>query len=119
MDDYWIGKAAVVTGGARGQGAAIAGMLLQAGAHVYVMDYLSASDPAWQELRQSALGQPGTLACLELDVALPESWEQVAEQVRAGDRPLAGLVNNAGITGPRSTVTKAALEEWELCCAST
>ncbi len=113
MDDYWIGKAAVVTGGARGQGAAIAGMLLQAGAHVYVMDYLSASDPAWQELRQSAPGHRGTLACLELDVALPESWEQVAQQVRAGDRPLAGLVNNAGITGPRSTVTKAALEEWE------
>ncbi len=113
MDDYWIGKAAVVTGGARGQGAAITGMLLQAGAQVYVMDYLSASDLAWQELRRSALGQPGTLACLELDVALPESWEQVAEQVRAGDRPLAGLVNNAGITGPRNTVTKATLEEWE------
>ena len=114
MDDYWLGKAAVVTGGARGQGASIAKMLLKAGACVYVMDRLPTDDPAWQDLRKSAADQRGTLVCLALDVASPEAWESVAAQVRSDARPLMGLVNNAGITGPRNTVTKASLEEWEL-----
>jgi 3alpha(or 20beta)-hydroxysteroid dehydrogenase len=113
MHDYWLEKAAVVTGGARGQGASIAKMLLQAGAHVFVMDRLPTQDPAWQHLRQFADGQRGTLACMELDVAAPEAWELVAARVSSEGRPLAGLVNNAGITGPRNTVTKASLEEWE------
>lgn len=113
MDDYWLGKAAVVTGGARGQGASIAGLLLQAGAHVYVMDRLAPDDPAWQALRQSAAAQPGTLVCLEYDVAAPEAWESTAARIRSDARPLVGLVNNAGITGPRNTVTKSSLDEWE------
>lgn len=113
MDDYWSGKAAVVTGGARGQGASIARMLLQAGAQVYVMDRLALDDPAWKALRQSAEVQRGTLVCLECDVAVPEAWESIAARILADARPLCGLVNNAGITGPRNTVTKSSLEEWE------
>ena len=113
MDDYWLGKAAVVTGGARGQGASIAKMLLRAGAWVYVMDRLPVDDPAWQELRQFAGNQRGMLTCLELDVANPEAWESVAARLQSDARPLVGMVNNAGITGPRNTVTKASLEEWE------
>ena len=42
----WRGRAVVVTGGVRGQGAALAALLLQAGADVHVMDTLPASDPA-------------------------------------------------------------------------
>ena len=112
--NHWSGKAAVVTGGARGQGASIAKMLMHAGAHVYVMDRLPTDDPAWQDLRTFAADQRGRLVCLELDVASPEAWESVAALVQSDARPLAGLVNNAGITGPRNTVTKASLEEWEL-----
>ena len=113
MDDYWVDKAAVVTGGARGQGASIAKMLLQAGAYVAVMDRLPADDADWLALRQFAGDQRGTLACLELDIALPEAWESVADLLRSGTRPLCGLVNNAGITGARNTVTKTPLREWE------
>ena len=113
MDNYWVDKAAVVTGGAKGQGASIAKMLLQAGSQVYVMDRLTASDPAWQALKQFADAQAGTLVCLECDVSVPEAWQLLAGLVQADSRPLAGLVNNAGITGPRNTVTKASLEEWE------
>ncbi len=113
MNDYWLDKAAVVTGGARGQGASIARMLLQAGAHVYVMDRLPADDSCWQELRQFANGQRGTLVCLELDVAAAASWQLLAGRIQADTRPLCGLVNNAGITGPRNTVTKSSLEDWE------
>ena len=113
MHDYWVDKAAVVTGGARGQGASIAKMLLQAGAQVYVMDRLAADDPAWQALREACAGHTERLVCLELDVSDARSWQSVAGHIRAGNRALAGLVNNAGITGPRNTVTKTVLEDWE------
>jgi 3alpha(or 20beta)-hydroxysteroid dehydrogenase len=113
MDDYWLDKAAVVTGGARGQGGSVAGMLVRAGAHVYVMDYLPENDSSWQQLRDSAKDQRGTLTCMALDVARPESWDAVAGKIGEGKRSLYGLVNNAGITGPRNTVTKASLSDWE------
>ena len=113
MDDYWADKAAVVTGGARGQGASIARMLLDAGAHVFVIDYLPANDKAWQELNEYSTKKHGILTCLELDVSQSESWNLTAEKIQACGRRLQGLVNNAGITGPRNTVTKASLEEWE------
>ena len=113
MDDYWLDKAAVVTGGARGQGASIAKMLARAGAHVYVMDYLPAGDIAWQQLQDYSKNQSGTLTCMELDIARPESWDAMVETIQNSKLALYGLVNNAGITGPRNTVTKASLEEWE------
>ena len=113
VDPHWSGQAAVVTGGARGQGESITRMLVAAGAHVHVMDRLSLDDPAWNTLRDFAATQPGGVSCLELDVASEAAWQMVADQVRDGGRPLMGLVNNAGITGPRNTVTKASLAEWE------
>ncbi len=113
MDNYWLGKAAVVTGGARGQGASIAKMLTRAGAHVYVMDCLPAGDIAWQQLQAYSKIQSGSLTVMELDVARPASWDAVVEAVQNSKLALCGLVNNAGITGPRNTVTQATLEEWE------
>ena len=113
MDEFWSGKSAVVTGGARGQGASIARLLMAAGAHVHVMDRLSLDDPAWNALREFACSQSGGLSCLALDVADEAAWQAVAARVRSSGRPLMGLVNNAGITGPRNTVTKAPLAEWE------
>jgi 3alpha(or 20beta)-hydroxysteroid dehydrogenase len=110
---YWRGRSAVVTGGARGQGASITRMLLAEGAHVYVMDQLPFDDPAWGALRGCAAGSAGVLECLELDIASEAAWQLVARQVRAGTQPLFGLVNNAGITGARHTVTRVPLAEWE------
>ena len=111
---YWHGKSAVVTGGARGQGASVARMLLEAGAEVHVMDSLSPADSDWQQLRDYASAHTGTLHIHNSNVAHGDSWDGVARQIRAGDCPLYALVNNAGIAGPRNTVTKASLEEWEL-----
>lgn len=113
LQRYWHGKSAVVTGGARGQGAAVACMLLEAGAQVHVMDCLPSDDAAWQRLRDAAGDRGSALVVHGCDIALAESWESVAAQLRTGDRPLLALVNNAGITGPRNTVTKASLAEWE------
>lgn len=110
---YWPGKAAVITGGARGQGAALAHLLLQAGAQVHVLDALDPGDAAWLALQDHADRHDGTLVVHHGDVARPEVWEQLSEQLRSAGSPLLALVNNAGITGPRNTVTHASLSEWE------
>ena len=113
MNHYWQDKAAVVTGGARGQGAAVTLLLLQAGAMVFVMDDLPEPDPTWTDLQQQALGLPGRLSTLHLDVATASGWDVAAQAARSCGRGLYGLVNNAGITGPRNTVTHTELDDWE------
>ncbi len=115
---HWQAKAAVVTGGARGQGACVAQLLMQAGATVYVLDALPADDSAWAQLRERAQGLAGRLVEVHADVASEAAWAALAEQVRAQGLPLQGLVNNAGITGPRSTVTQTTLENWERVMAT-
>lgn len=113
LQNYWSGKSAVVTGGARGQGASVTRMLLEAGSQVHVMDCLPPADSAWQELQAYASTQTGSLHMHNLDVAQVDSWGNLTNQLRASDCPLHVLVNNAGITGPRNTVTKSSLAEWE------
>jgi NAD(P)-dependent dehydrogenase (short-subunit alcohol dehydrogenase family) len=46
-------------------------------------------------------------------VADPKGWELLAESVSESGHGLQGLVNNAGITGPRNTVTRTVLADWE------
>jgi NAD(P)-dependent dehydrogenase (short-subunit alcohol dehydrogenase family) len=111
--NYWTGKAAVVTGGARGQGAAIAVQLMRDGAHVHVLDRLPKEDVAWKELANRTEGPAGKLSIHAMDVADPHAWSDVAIRIKAGTEPLYGLVNNAGITGVRNTVTQTDLAEWE------
>ncbi len=117
IDTFWQGRAAVVTGGARGQGAALSLQLLQAGATVHVVDVLPPDDVAWQSLRASADagagGGSGRLVPWQQDVADPAGWERLSEALRDGGQPLMGLVNNAGITGARNTVTRTDLADWE------
>jgi len=110
---YWHDKAAVVTGGARGQGASLVALLLQAGAEVHVVDSLPDSDPAWAQLQQQAQTTAGQLRVHRLDIAEPATWDALTGRIHEGERVLAGLVNNAGITGPRNTVTRSSLDDWQ------
>jgi NAD(P)-dependent dehydrogenase (short-subunit alcohol dehydrogenase family) len=110
---HWPGRAAVVSGGARGMGAAVATQLLRQGACVHVLDWLPADDPAWAVLRGVADGAPGRLLEHLGDVAEAATWDRLAAGLRSGGLPLAGLVNNAGITGPRHTVTRTELDDWQ------
>lgn len=115
---HWQGKAAVVTGGARGQGACVARLLIEAGACVHVLDALPESDPAWAQLRTQVQGLPGQLLAVHADVADEAAWAALAERIQAQGLPLQGLVNNAGITGPRATVSTTTLENWERVMAT-
>jgi len=115
---HWVDKAAVVTGGARGQGACVARLLAQAGATVYVLDALPHGDAAWPQLHQQVQGLPGQVVVVHGDVASESDWAALARQIAQAGLPLQGLVNNAGITGPRAPVTQTTLENWQRVMAT-
>jgi 3alpha(or 20beta)-hydroxysteroid dehydrogenase len=75
-----LGKVVVVTGAARGQGAAEAEALTREGARVIAADVTEA---------------PG---CRRLDVSSERDWAELAAELREAYGQVHGLVNNAGIT---------------------
>jgi 3alpha(or 20beta)-hydroxysteroid dehydrogenase len=109
--DYWANKAIVITGGARGQGAAEAVMMLGEGAHVVVTDVDPVDAASWAELRGRAGDDAERLTTVSADVTSEEDWVRVTEVVRELGVPLYGLVNNAGIA-QRTTVTDISSAEW-------
>jgi 3alpha(or 20beta)-hydroxysteroid dehydrogenase len=85
------GKRAVITGGARGQGAAAARLFVESGASVVIVDVLDAPGQALAE----ELGPAA--AYVRADVSSPSDW---AAAVRTATDRFGGLdvlVNNAGI----------------------
>lgn len=109
--EHWSTRSCVVTGGAGGQGAAEVRRLLELGAAVLAIDVLPESGPGWAALR----GLPGAEERLRIvvgDITDDTTWDRVLDAVKSLGRPLAGLVNNAGIT-LRKTVTETSVEEWE------
>jgi len=74
------GKVVVVTGAARGQGAAEVEALASAGAVVVATDVTEAA------------------GCLRLDVTDAKEWAALAEGLRCQYGEVHGLVNNAGVT---------------------
>lgn len=85
------GRTALVTGGARGIGAAISRELCRAGASVCI-NYRSRSDTA-----DELAAELGALA-IQADISDQEAARALVEQVEAELGPLDILVNNAGIT---------------------
>ena len=83
------GRVAIITGGARGQGAAEAALFAEEGASVFVTDVLV------DEGEKTAAGIGGTF--VEHDVADPQQWDALVERVVADHGRLDILVNNAGI----------------------
>ncbi|MFF8680859.1 SDR family NAD(P)-dependent oxidoreductase [Streptomyces sp. NPDC015237] len=75
-----LGKVVVVTGAARGQGAAEAELLAREGARVIAADLTEA---------------PG---CRRLDVTDEKAWAELAAELRESSVQVPGLVNNAGVT---------------------
>ncbi|MER6682521.1 SDR family NAD(P)-dependent oxidoreductase [Streptomyces olivaceoviridis] len=75
-----LGKVVVVTGAARGQGAAEAAALTREGARVIATDIRPEGD------------------CRRLDVSSEQDWADLAAELKESYGQVHGLVNNAGIT---------------------
>jgi 3alpha(or 20beta)-hydroxysteroid dehydrogenase len=85
------GKVAIVTGAARGTGAAIAKRFVSAGAHVVLGD-------VQHELGEQVAREIGAAArYLPLDVTSEQDWERVVAQTLADLGRVDVLVNNAAI----------------------
>ena len=101
------GRTAMVTGAARGIGAAIAKRLASEGAKVVIADIDgdTASDTA-RKIGERAKAQ-------RLDVTSVTSWEDAVGGAVAEWGRLDILVNNAGIAGRSAPAWELAVEEWQ------
>ncbi len=114
MDYGLAGRTIVVTGAARGQGAAEAEILVREGARVIGADILDDEGKALAE-RLTAAG-PGTMEYRHLDVSSEAQWAELGAYLEAayleeGRGALHGLVNNAGIPY-RARLHDMDLENW-------
>jgi 3alpha(or 20beta)-hydroxysteroid dehydrogenase len=85
------GKVALITGGARGQGAAAARLFAAEGARVAIADVLD------EEAKRLAEEIGGAALALHLDVASEDDWQEAVAACERAFGRLDVLVNNAGI----------------------
>ena len=102
------GRAAIVTGGARGIGYACAERLLASGAAVAIWD----QDSAAIEQAIAALGKSGTVYGTVVDVTQETSVDAATKTADTRMGKIDILVNNAGITGPNKTSWEYEPAEW-------
>jgi 3-oxoacyl-[acyl-carrier protein] reductase len=101
------GQVAIVTGGARGIGLAVATRLVADGAAVAIADIdAEAASRAAQALGARAVG-------LRLDVTDEEQWRAGVESVTSSLGPVTILVNNAGIAGRAAPSWELSVAEWQ------
>ena len=103
------GQFAVVTGGARGIGYAIADRLLDSGASCCLWD----RDEVRLAKAARTLAAKGAVHTVTVDISDPESVENAADAtMRLNDRTDI-LVNNAGIAGPTKRTWEIDPVEWQ------
>ncbi|GAB4075692.1 SDR family NAD(P)-dependent oxidoreductase [Nostocoides australiense] len=102
------GKIVVVTGGARGQGAAEVEDLAREGASVYAVDLL---DEEGRALADRLTEEGYDVAYGHLDVTDPADWEALAAELSARHGRVDALINNAGVAS-RGRLPYVDLDVW-------
>ncbi|MFJ5623630.1 SDR family NAD(P)-dependent oxidoreductase [Peribacillus loiseleuriae] len=103
------GKTALVTGGARGLGKAMAEALAQVGANIIIADMeLTSAQQAAKEL--ASFG--GKTLGLQVDVTSEEQVRAMVDQIVGEFNELNVVINNAGIC-QKITVEEQSLEDWK------
>ena len=103
------GKVALISGGARGQGAAEARLFAQEGAKVVIGDLLD-MDGMRVAAEIAELG--GEAVYVHLDVTREEDWQSAVQAAVSAFGKLDVLVNNAGIWR-RGRVEDTTVEDWD------
>jgi NAD(P)-dependent dehydrogenase (short-subunit alcohol dehydrogenase family) len=106
--DCLLGQTAVVTGGARGIGAAIVRELARLQARVIIVDL---NYQAARELAEAVGG-----VAYAADATNPAALQNVFARIDQSEQGVDILVNNVG-GGARRTLEQMSLEDWEQTCA--
>jgi cyclopentanol dehydrogenase len=104
------GKVALISGGARGQGAAEARTFAREGAKVVFGDV---RDAEGREVETAIRAGGGDAVYVHLDVTSETDWRSAVQLATDRHGRLDILVNNAGIVIPRVPIDERTVEEWD------
>ena len=104
------GKVAVISGGARGMGAAHARRMSREGAAVVFFDLL---DDAGERVAEEIRSAGGRATYLHADVTRGEDWQEVYETAVREHSKVTTLVNNAGIIGSMLDAAEENEDAWQ------
>jgi len=104
------GKVVIVTGGARGQGAAHGAVCAREGAQVALADVL---DPEGSATAEKLRAEGLDVDYIHLDVTAPEDWRTAVDFTVGRFGRLTSLVNNAGINGTMAGAVEETLDGWD------
>lgn len=104
------GKVALISGGARGQGAAEAYTFAREGAKVVFGDV---RDEAGKQVEADIRAAGGEAVYVHLDVTSEADWQRAVREAVSRYGALHILVNNAGIVIPRVPIEDRTADEWD------
>jgi NAD(P)-dependent dehydrogenase (short-subunit alcohol dehydrogenase family) len=104
------GKVALISGGARGQGAAEAETFAREGAKVVFGDI---RDAEGQKVEAGIRDAGGEAVYVPLDVTSEADWQKAIQTATGRYGKLDILINNAGIVIPRVPIDERTAEEWD------
>lgn len=104
------GKVALISGGARGQGAAEATIFAREGAKVVFGDV---RDNDGKQVEAAIRASGGEATYVHLDVTNEDDWRHAVNEAVSRYGKLDILINNAGIVIPRVPIEERTAEEWD------
>ena len=104
------GKVALISGGARGQGAAEAMLFAKEGAKMVIGDLL---DDEGRQVEAQIAELGGDATYVRLDVTSADEWDAAVQTALDRYGRLDILVNNAGILGRRTGIEDTTSEQWD------
>jgi 3alpha(or 20beta)-hydroxysteroid dehydrogenase len=104
------GKVALISGGARGQGAVEASVFAREGAKVVFGDV---RDDEGEKVEAAIRAEGGDAVYLHLDVSMEADWQRAVRTAVDRYGKLDVLINNAGIVIPRVPIDERTAEEWD------
>jgi NAD(P)-dependent dehydrogenase (short-subunit alcohol dehydrogenase family) len=104
------GKVALISGGARGQGAAEAETFVREGARVVFGDV---RDDEGKTVEAAIRASGGDAVYVHLDVTSEADWQHAVQTALGRHGRLDILINNAAIVIPRVPIEERTVEEWD------